>query len=517
MRGIFSWPSWRPARSGPQPVLLAMLLVGIATTVLLLFDAILPLSLVPLIYLIPVVIAATQWGLWPATVASLASAAAADVLFFPPYYSLRIDDPREIADLLLFLFVAFVSSNLAARVRREADTLRQREQHIQGLYEFSRQLALCFTVRDLVAAIHSYISMALGRRAAFVAASDDNDVASLDEAAIPDGVQRNAVTMIASTDLQTRRAFDETGQTVWLLKAVSSEATIHGVIAVEIGDGAGDAIAQTTRRIESVVEEAALTLERIDIGKAMNEARLRLQADMLKDAMHGLISHELRTPLTSILGAASVLSSTPAVHDDRTVHALVDGIHDEASRLDAFLKNLIDASRVTTEGVRSRLEWSDPADIMNAAIRRRAWRLGQHRIARDFDGSLPLVKTDSVLIEEACGQLLDNAAKYSPAGSLISVAVHAEHDRVVFSVIDEGFGLTNDEQRHMGRKSFRGQRHVGAIAGFGLGLWIASAFVKANSGTLEIKSRGPRAGTVATIGLPILERSAPDLVTTAHE
>jgi two-component system sensor histidine kinase KdpD len=499
------------------PALAAMLLVGLVTVGLLLCDAFLPLSLVPLAYLIPVVIAATRWGLWPAILASLAGAATADVLFFPPYYSLRIDNPQDLADLLLFLFVAIVSSNLAARVRHEADMLRQREQHIQDLYEFSHRLALCFTVRDLVAAIHGYVAMTLDRRAAFIAATEDENLDSLDEAAVPESVRRQAVAMIASADRQTRRSFDGTRQALWLLKAVSSESVVHGVIAVEIGSSSGDDVAQTTRRIESVVEEAAVTLERIDVGKAMNEARLRLQADMLKDAMHGLISHELRTPLTSILGAASVLGATRSVLDDGNARSLVDGIHDEANRLDAFLKNLIDASRVTADGVRSRLEWVDPADMVNAAIERRTARLQRHRIARDFDNDLPLVRADSILIEEACGQLLDNAAKYSPAGSTITVTLHAEHDHVALSVIDEGFGVTTEEQRHMGRKSFRGHRHVGAIAGFGLGLWIATAFVKANGGTLGIRSRDPDAGTIATITLPIQRRAAPELTTAAHE
>jgi K+-sensing histidine kinase KdpD len=507
---------WRRIRSRALPILMALLLVGLATSTLLLFDAILPLSLVPLVYLIPVVIAATRWGFWPATIAALAGAAAADFFFFPPYYSLRIDDPQQIANLLLFLFVAFVSSNLAARVRREADALRQREQHIQGLYEFSRQLALCFTVRDLVVAIHNYVSTALGQRAAFIAASDDEDVGSLDEAAVPDDVKREATAMIASNDLRTRRSFDEVTQTIWLLKAVSSEAAIHGVIAVDIGNGADVAINEKIRRVEAVIEEAALTLERIDIGKAMNEARLRLQADMLKDAMHGLVSHELRTPLASILGAASVLNTTPAAHDDRTIHSLIEGIHDEASRLDGFLKNLIDASRVTAEGGRTRLEWVDPADLMNAAIKRRAWRLSGHPIQSEFEDDLPLVKADSVLIEEACGQLLDNAAKYSPAGSPIRVVVRSEGGRVVFSVLDEGFGLTSDEKGLLGRKSFRGQRYVNSIPGFGLGLWIASAFVKANGGTLEIASRGQSPGTIASIFLPVPQKTVPE-ATIAHE
>lgn len=501
--------------TGSLDIVAAIMLVAIATIGQLLLSTTLPLNLAPIAYLIPVVVAATRWGFWPAAVAAIAGAAAADFFFFTPYYSLRIDDPQELVDLLLFLFVAFVSSNLAARVRREADALRQRERYIQSLYEFSRQLALCFTVRDLIIAIHNYVSTALGQRAVFVAASDDDDVASLDGATMPADIRRDALAMIETNEQRTRTSFDGIAQTFWILKSVCSETANHGVIAVDIGERAHLTIDQDAQRIETVIEEAALTLSRIDIGRAMDEARLRLQADLLKDALHGIVSHELRTPLASILGAASVLNATPAIHDNQTIQALVDGIHDEASQLDGFLRNLINASRVTAQGVRPRLDWVDPADIMNAAIRRRTRQLSQHRVQVEFGNDLPLLKADPVLLEEACGQLLDNAAKYSPPGSRVAVVIRSEAARVVFSVLDEGVGLTAEEQSQLGRKSFRGRRHHGSIPGFGLGLWIASAFAKANGGSLEIAGRGNARGTRASIALPVVRQTAPGLATAA--
>jgi K+-sensing histidine kinase KdpD len=486
-----------------SPVAQALLFVGIATGVSVLVDAVLPVDLGPIIYLIPVVVAATRWGFVPALVAALASAAAGDFFLTTPYYSFWMNNPQEIFDLLLFLFVAVVSSNLAAQVRREADALRRSKQHIHELYELSRQLALCFTVRDLVIAVHNYVSTTLGQRAAFIAAPDDNDVGSLDDAVIPDDVRREAHAMIGRDDQLPRRWRDETTQTSWLLKAVSSETANHGVIAVNIEDSAGTSTERTVERIEAIMGEAALVLERIDVGHAMHEARLRLQADLLKDALHGIVSHELRTPLASIVGAASVLSMTPAMRDNHTMQSLLDGIHDEASDLDGFLQNLINASRVTADGVRPRLEWADPADIINAAIERRGRRLARHQLQLQLEDDLPLVRADSVLVEEACGQLLDNAAKYAPAGSTIAVVVRAEHDRVAFSILDEGCGLTTEERRQLGRKSFRGQRHRDVTPGFGLGLWIALAFAKANGGSIEITARGQRPGTIASVFLPV--------------
>ncbi|MEW6639458.1 MAG: DUF4118 domain-containing protein [Pseudomonadota bacterium] len=489
----------------------AVVLTALATVGLLLLDAAPSLKLSPIAYLIPVVIAATRWGFWPAIAAAVSGTFAADFFFLEPYYSLRIDDPQEAINLALFLLVTVVCSNLAARVRQEADMLRQSEQALQELYEFSRQLALCFTVRDLVRAIQAYVSSTLGCPAAFVAASDDDDIGAPDGSAVPADIRREAQAMIVRGDLASRTAFDGVSRTFWILKAVSSEAVNHGVIVVDIGSRTEAAIDQDRRRLEAVIDEAAVTLARIDVGTAMGEARLRLHEELLKDALHGVISHELRTPLTSILGAASVLEATPAIRADDTVRALVDGIHDEAVQLDGFLRNLVDASRVTARGVRPRIEWADPADIMNAAIERKTRRLARHRVRVEFDAHLPLIRADAVLIVEACGQLLDNAAKYSPAGSLVVVRIRAEAGRVIFAVLDDGVGLTADEQRQLGRKSFRGARHLAAVPGFGLGLWIASAFVKANGGSLALASRGAGGGTVASIALPVERDAAPEL------
>jgi K+-sensing histidine kinase KdpD len=128
-------PWYRLLQRDILPLLMSLMGVGLATAVLLLLDQTLAASLVPIVYLIPVIVAATQWGIWPATLASVAGMAAADFFFFTPIYSFRVDDPQEAVDLLLFLVVALVSSNLASRLRRETETLRRHEKEIQHLYE----------------------------------------------------------------------------------------------------------------------------------------------------------------------------------------------------------------------------------------------------------------------------------------------------------------------------------------------------------------------------------------------
>ncbi|HEX4209395.1 MAG TPA: DUF4118 domain-containing protein, partial [Candidatus Binataceae bacterium] len=394
-------------------LLKALVCVVLATVGLLLLDRVLPISLFPLVYLIPVVVAATRWGIGPAIVAALGGGAASDFFFFTPYYSFRIDDPQEVVDLLLFLFVALVSGHLASRLRNEKEALRNRETELQYLYEFSRRLAACFTIPDLISAIQNYLAQALGQQTVFFLAKTEGHLEAPQSDFVPREVEVRVGSMIAKTGLPAYTVFDEATHSVWLLRAVHSGATVHGVIVVNIGGGSRAAIAAKTGRVEIILEEASLTLQRLDIGKAMDDAKLQLQAQLLKDALHGMLSHQLRSPLAAIQGSASVLGSASPVRTDGRLHALTEAITDEVQRLDGFIQNLVNTARVTTNSVQPRLEWADPRDIVSAAVCSRSRRLAKHRIQMQFDDDLPLVNVDSTLVEESFGQLLDNAAKYS--------------------------------------------------------------------------------------------------------
>jgi K+-sensing histidine kinase KdpD len=494
------------------PILITIALVAGTTLIYFGIDALGLLDFGPVVYLVPVVIAASRWGTLAGIVASIAGFLVSDYFFYPPYYSLAVENPQEVVHLLLFLFVALVTSNLASQLRREADALRESKKELGELYEFSRRLAACFTVPDLVFAIQGYLTNTLERSVFLIGAAGTDSAQSLEDHPAPQHVRQQAADMIAANETDARTIFDESTSTVWLIRPLSSETAHHGVIAVDLGAGSPAAIESMGRRIETVLDDAAATLERLDLAKAMNEANLRQQADHLKEALIGTVSHELRTPLTSILGSASVLEQMPAVQAIPGVRSLVEAIHDQAKFLDNNIQNLLNATRIAARGLQPRLEWVDPADIVNAAIKQRSQRLAKHRITLDIATNLPLVRVESTLLEQALGQLLENASKYSPADSVIRVAAHAEKDRVVLSVSDDGAGLTQDETQQLGHRAFRGQRHLGKVPGSGLGLWIATAFVKGNGGTIEGVSRGLGLGTTMTIRLPAAGETTPELM-----
>lgn len=465
-----------------------------------------------IVYLIPVVIAAIRWGRAPAIVAVFASAIAADFLFIPPVYSLVISDPNQILRMALFMFVALVTSHLAARLRNEIDTLQRREHEIHNLYEFSRRLALCATAGDLLKAIQDYLSVRLGCEAHLItsAASYAGHEEEQDDRA-PQTIVREARAMAGAREASSRLVTDPETNALWALKYVTTAVAEHGVLAVNLGRAGAPDINKLNERIDSLLSEASGTLTRIDAAAALAKANMRLESEALKTAIIDTASHELRSPLAAILGSASVLDQMPALRDNEKLRSLVDGMHHEARRLDNDIQNLLDTVRITDSGIKPRMVWTDPADTFNAAIRQRRHRIEGRRLTVAVDPDLPLVNVDPVLLEQALGQLIENAVKYSPAISAIAMAAYRDAGQVVFSVTDKGVGLTEEEANNLFRRAYRGRRHLGNVPGLGLGLWIARIFVAVNGGTLSAHSAGPGRGATMSIRLPVPPNPAPDV------
>jgi len=229
------------------------------------------------------------------------------------------------------------------------------------------------------------------------------------------------------------------------------------------------------------------------------------------------VSHELRTPLASILGAASVLSAAPALANDKKLRALVHDVRDEAERLNNDIQNLLDATRISSDGVNPHTEWADPADIIESAQARCRRRLEERRVSLNLQRDLPLIHVDPVLVQQALVQIFDNAAKYSPPGSPITVAVRARDGRMMLSISDQGVGLTPADQEKMWDRFVRGDRHATTTSGSGLGLWIANAFIAANGGKINAVSDGPGLGTTISIELPVTHAAVPQMESDVDE
>jgi two-component system, OmpR family, sensor histidine kinase KdpD len=498
------------------PIVATLALVWLATISLVVLNSFAPLDLVPLIYMLPVILAATQWGLMPGLVAAVAGAAAADFFFYPPLYSFWLQNPQDVIDLLLYLLVATVASNLAARLKTKADTLSRREKEIRELHAFSQGLATCLTGRDLIFAVQDYLSNMLRYRAVLIATTQEDHDPN-DNSAVPKEIWRQALKLIAANTARGSTIVELPNRGAWLIRVIAPEMLGYSAIAVELDDSPGGRTAAVAQRVEMLLDEATTTLKHLKVKEAVEQATINYRTEILRDALIGGVSHELRTPLASILGSCSVLNQMPAIRNDRRSQALVDAIHDQAGQLDSEICDLLNATRISANGVRPQLMWTDPTDIVNAALKQKERRLASHWVKLDLAEDVPLLHVDSVLVEQALGQLLENAAKYSPTGSEIKISSRCERDHVVFSVKDHGSGLTADEKGQLGKRCFRGERRPVGESGSGLGLWIASTFMAANGGTLHVESPGPHLGTTMSLRLPTASRNMPELVGAAND
>ncbi len=501
-------------------ILLTTCLVGVTTLVIFLIIWQIGLTRGTVAYLIPVLIAAIRWGLVAALFAAACGVLASAFFFFAPLYSFRVTDPQEVINLVLYIFVAVAVSQLAARLKHQLEISRRREIDLRDLYAFSRRLAVAFDVSDIQSAIEDHLTTVMQRKVVLFPSAREavNTDARRTGVGLPHQVL-DQVANFAAADFDNAAGVTVTADNgqVWLVRAVSPRAPEFGLIAINFGRGSQENSDELRIRVDATLADATATLERLGIAHAINEAKMRSQTEQLREALIGSVSHELRTPLASILGAATVLSEAPALQGKTKLQALVQDVRSEAERLNEDIQNLLDATRISSDGVKPRTEWADPADIIDSALERCRNRMAKHRVVVNRPDDLPLIHVDPVMVKQALVQLFDNAAKYSPPGSQITIAARARDGRMILNVSDEGAGVTVSEQPRIWDRFVRGERLAATTSGSGLGLWIANAFIAANGGKMNAVSDGLDRGTTLAIELPVTQAAVPQLESDADD
>jgi K+-sensing histidine kinase KdpD len=457
-------------------------------------------------YVIPVMIAAIRWGVIEAIVAAVSAIGSAAFFFYAPIYDFRVYDPLQIVDLIMFMLVAIITGHFATRLRIEAERANRREREIGALYAFARRLTSARDAAGIYEAIQQHLTLLVGRSVLlFGPVTTESEAIERCEALHVPPPVRDAVLSALNRKIDPVAGIvthDGNGQT-WLVRAVSPQSPDFGVIAIDLGTRNRTETAQVSDDIDVALIDAAATLQRLGLGRTISEARSRTDAERLRDALLGSVSHELRTPLAAILGATTTIASSPTILADPRLSGLAHVAREEAERLNHDIENLLHATRISSDGVHPKFEWSEPADIVNAAVEHRRARLHEHQVTVRVAPDLPLVYVDSVLIEQALGQILDNAAKYSPSGSAIEVEGQRAGNDVTIAVSDRGVGFSTEEKSRAGERFFRSDRHASSVTGAGLGLWIARSFISANAGHLEILSSGADGGSRILIHLPV--------------
>ncbi|WP_232629505.1 sensor histidine kinase [Methylobacterium sp. Leaf118] len=490
---------------------LALLITGAGLATALLFHPYAGLENADLFLLAAVVGVAVRFGLGPSLVAVVAASLAYNFFFLPPVYTLTIADPTNVAAFLLFTLVAVLVSNLAARARSIAVLAQGRAKATERLFGFSRRLSGCGTLDDVLWATSAQIAAML--RVRVVVLLPEGKAVTV-RAGYPPEDRLDAADLAAAqwafdNDRPAGRGADTLPGARRLFLPMRTGRGPIGVVGLD-ADGTGPILTPEGRRLlDALADMGALAIERVRLVADLDRAERAAETDRLARALLTSISHDLRTPLASVLGAASTLRDLDAALGPEAKAELLATVIEESERLNRFIANLLDMTRLEAGAVAPNLAPHDVAETIDTALRRTQAILAAHRVAVEIAPGLPLLRLDPVLFEQVLVNLLDNAAKYAPEGSTVTVRARRDGPSVCIAVLDEGFGLPEAEVERVFDKFFRVRKSDRVRAGTGLGLAIARGFVEAMGGTVTAGNRPDRLGAAFTVTLPVPPRPAP--------
>jgi two-component system sensor histidine kinase KdpD len=510
-------PAERPpamaAAAGPadiRPYAITTALVAMAIPVAMGLHSFLGITNVALVFLTVILIGAALHGLGPSLFACIVAVLAYNFFFLPPLYTFTIADPENVVALFFFAVVALIASNLAARVRGQALSARLRARVTDDLYQFSRKLTVAVTLDDLLWATAHQIALMLKVRVVLLL--PEGDTISVRAGFPPEDLLDEADLAAAKWCWEKNHIAGRGSDTLpggkWLFQPLRTGRGPLGVVGI-IRDDPGPLLSPDQQRLlDALADQAALAIERVNLARDLHLARLQAETDRLRSALLTSISHDLRTPLASILGSATSLRSQDAILDDATKASLLGTIIEEADRLNRFIGNLLDMTRLESGALKPRTSLNDLSDVVGAALRRAGKILAAHRVEVQLPPNLPMLALDMVLFEQVLFNLLDNAAKHAPRGSLIVIQAEDRGDTVVLRIIDEGEGIPPADTERIFEKFYRakGTDRQGTDrrrAGTGLGLAICRGFIEALDGTITAGNRTDRHGAVITISLPV--------------
>lgn len=483
---------------------LAMVAVAVLIGVLL-RQATLGSSNVGLVFLVAILVSAIRYGLLPSLLAVVVSALAYNFFFFPPLYTLTVSDPENVIALFFFGLVAFIASNLAVRVRSQAALTSERAAMMENLYLFSRKLAGVFTLDDLLWATSFQIAQMLKVRVVILLPDGENLSV---RAGFPPDDMLDASDIAAAKWAWERatpagRGADTLPGAKRLFLPIRTARGVIGIIGLD-SDRQGPLLSPDQRRLfDALADQAAVSIERIRLAEDVEHARLAAETERLRAALLTSISHDLRTPLASILGSATSLRSRRKMLDDAAQEELIATIQEESERLNRFIANLLDMTRLESGSIRPTLELVDVSDVIGSAIRRAGAVLTDHRVDVEIPTDLPALSLDPVLFEQVLFNLLDNAAKDSAYGTAITLRVKFNDDFVTVEIVDEGIGIPASDLEHVFDKFYRVQAADRQRAGTGLGLAICRGIMEALGGTIHAINRTDRSGTIFVIRVPV--------------
>ena len=489
---------------------LPLVSVGATTLFGLGINALIALQNLSMLYLAAVLLSAVIAGRFSALLAAILSFLAYNFFFIEPTGALTVAQPQEVLSLVIFIAVALAAGQLAARLREQADLSRQQARQSQALLDFSRKLSGAHGQDSVFDAIATHLHTSLGRPSVVLVPDDGGD---LDPAAAWPPEQA-----LDATELTAARwAYDKkepagflTGtlpQIRYLFRPIISAQRILGVAGILMGPRDVPLAADEERTWIALLDQAAIAMDRARLNRESALASVAREGEKVQAALLSSLSHDLRTPLASITGAVTSLRQLgekmpAAARDD-----LLLSIEEESGRLNRFVANLFDMTRIEAGMMKARREPIDLAAIIDASTARARRLHPDLAIEISLAPNLPKAMGDATLLEQVLFNLLDNARKYGGVGQPVSIFAKAEEGYATISVTDQGKGIPEADLEKIFEKFYRRAKGDGRPAGTGLGLSIARGLMTAMGGSIKATSPAVRKrGTRFTLRLPLATR-----------
>ena len=484
----------------------AILAVAVATGIALPIHRVMPLPNISLAFVTAVLVVALRFGLWPSLFTSLLSFLCYNFLFTKPYYTFTVIRREDFLTIIFFLIVATLVGNLAARLKAQVEAMRAAARRTDNLFEFSRRVAAAASLDDVLwAAVHHVASTVQCRALVLLPEEDgglrvgagyppEDELSAIDWGAAKWSWQHGKP---AGWGSDTLPAAD------WQFFPLRTGRGPVGLLGIAFETKPIALTAEQRRLLEALVDQVAVSIERANLATDYEEARVLAETERLRSALLASVSHDLRTPLVSIIGSATTLAGSGGRLSEHDRAQLTQTILDEGERLNRFVQNLLDMTRLGYGALQPNKEWSDMREVAGRAARRLQRELSQRRFTLDLPEVLPAILLDPVLIEQVLVNLLDNAAKYTRKDGAIRLSAVVETDELVVRITDDGPGIPADARQAVFDVFYRVQSTDEQTAGTGLGLSICRGIVEAHGGDIRIKDGPGGHGTMVELRLPL--------------
>jgi len=491
-------------RSGQLYALLAITIVTVINTALW-YLGLREANLV-MVYMLAVVFVAAKFGKNPAIWASIAAVITFDFFFVPPYLKFAVNDTQYFITFAVMLTIALITSTLTSRLKQQAELSRQREQRTESLYHLSRELAgITGRQQMLAAAEHRLAEIFAGELTIFL--PDDSDKLRPmvgGQTIFSNNPNELAVAQwVFEHNQMAGRGTDTLPNAMALYVPLANHQGAIGVIGIRT-ERAEALFAPAQRQLlATYASQIALAIERDSLSEQAQKILVQAENERLRSSLLSSVSHDLKTPLAGIAGASSSLLEFGSQYDENTRKELLQTIYEESKRLTTLVENLLSMTRIESGSMVVNKQFQPVEEIVGSALGRVKKELAGRQVNANIPEDLPLVPVDGVLIEQVLINLLDNASKYTPAGTPIEIAARRENNNVVLTVADHGHGLAEHEKECVFEKFYRGI-FTNKQGGAGLGLAICKAVMEAHGGRIWADNR-KEVGACFYLSIPLGE------------